>query len=203
MSFNLKDFYPSHKKEIIIYLIAISIVVIALIYINKRNKNYKIGKKMYTFKDSGTAAFINGLHPSARNRFADFITEVESPTNGKLIFLVTSGTRSFAKQASLANGGGDTSVKVSLHNFGFALDGNIYGIDKSGKKIDLHLTSPEANWLPYVRIAQKYGLTWGGTFKNTKVPDRVHFSYGGESKAKDYLALYNSNKKDSNGFVIV
>lgn len=189
-------------KAIIFYISFFSAIAL-IIYLIKKYMIDKIPLITQKFKATSTLAFLNGLHPEARNIFSKFISEIESPANGNLRVLITSGTRSFDKQTAMVKGEGNTPTSVSLHNFGFAIDMNITGTDKKGTPINLKMSSPTKDWQPYVDIGKKYGLTWGGDFKNTATPDRVHFSYGGESKAKTYLTLLQKNKVDNNGFVIV
>lgn len=189
------------KDKTVYWFCGISITLVVLTYIYKKNKSQT--QSYLPFKDSRMNGYVNGLHPKFRPIMSKFINKIESPAYGSLTVLPVSGTRSFAKQAQLASGGGDTHSNVSLHNFGFAMDINIFGKDKHGREIDLHQTSPTNDWSEYVNLAKDLGMTWGGTFTNTPTPDRVHFSYGGESNAKNYLALYNEGKKDSKGFVTV
>ena len=142
------------------------------------------------------------LHPSCRADFQNFIDEIESPQNGSLMVTITSAVRSVAKQLALYKAG-LSPTEVSLHNFGFAIDINIKGIDKNGNDIELMMDSAIEDWLPYVNIAHNHNLTWGGYFTYRPGGDKVHFQWAVAKKATVYLAAFEAKNIDSGGFVIV
>lgn len=189
-----------YKTEIILFVVFIAIVATFFI-IDFLRKRLTLGKKMYIFKNATTAAFIEGLHPTVKTNFADFIEEVESHLNGDLIVTVTSGTRSAAQQAAQGN-----KVKLSLHNFGFAIDINVNGKDDKGAAVALRMASPAKDWQFIVDIAKRHGLGWGGKFQSgiyAGKGDNVHFNFTKQRTEGAMMADIRKAAKDVNGFVIV
>lgn len=189
-----------YKTEIVLFIVFIAIIATFFI-IDFFRKRLTLGKKMYIFKNASTAAFINGLHPTVKNNFADFITEIESHLNGDLIVTITSGTRDSAKQAAQGNG-----VNLSLHNFGFAIDINVNGKDDKGATVALRMASPAKDWQFIVNIAKRHGLGWGGKFQSgiyAGKGDNVHFNFTKQRTEAAMMADIRKSGKDSNGFVIV
>jgi hypothetical protein len=196
------------KSTATILIISLVVVlIITLLVINYKLKRMKIKDKTYIFKNAFTAGHLEKIHPEAREYFADFITEVESPENGDLEVNITSSYRTPAEQQSLYSSG-QTTTAISLHNFGYALDINVNGTDINGKAVALRMKSASEDsdgndfndWLKVVNIAAKHNLKWGGKF--TGYADRVHFQYAFSKKATEYLAALNAGKVDAQGFVI-
>jgi hypothetical protein len=152
------------------------------------------------WRNSKTKTAIEKLHPSVRDKFAKFFADVERKLGLQMI--ATSGTRTDEEQA-LLNKENPANAKAGLsdHNYGFALDINV--LDKSGKVI-LRKASPKAEWEKsgVIAIAKQHGINWGGDFKS--YADNVHFydEANGKTTAQ-MLALKNSGKVDSQGYVIV
>lgn len=189
-------------KNFIIALFGVTFVTFLVWLIINHMKKMTLGSKTYNFKNHSTAGYISTLHPYVQSNFANFVEEVESPENGDLEIDFTRTFSTPEEQQKLYDAG-ETPTKVSLHNFGLAGDINVTGTDKSGNKVNLMMNSPSAKWLPIVDIAKKHNLTWGGTFKNTPVPDRVHFQYAFAKKASQYLADYNAGNRTESGYVSV
>lgn len=115
---------------------------------------------------------ISILHSSYQDHFRSFISDFEASRPGFKV-LITSGYRSFAKQASLkAENDNNARPGHSTHNYGLSIDINVV----QGNIVIARKDSADAVWegLGILQIASKYGLTWGGnSFGNYK--DRVHF----------------------------
>lgn len=113
-------------------------------------------------------SFMKDLHPSYRNKFRQFIKDVEA-SGWKVI--ITSGYRSFEKQAQLKKENPKNAAPGrSRHNYGLAIDINA----QSGSKWLRKASSKEA-WTKsgIVAIAERHGLKWGGSFAGYWDP--VHF----------------------------
>lgn len=117
-------------------------------------------------------AYLKELHPKYINTFKKFIAEVETATPYKV--LITSGYRSFQKQAELAKNGQNAPAGKSLHNYGGAIDLNLIS-KKDGSSIRKADTSATWEKTGIVRIANKYGLKWGGNGNFGSYHDPVHF----------------------------
>ncbi len=114
---------------------------------------------------------LNKLHPRARGVFRTFIEEAERTL--KVTLRITSGYRTMKEQEALYAKGrnGNKEKRVtdappgkSYHNYGLAVD-------------LVEMKNHQPNWdfdmgqlLP---LCGKYGIVWGGTFKNIK--DKPHF----------------------------
>lgn len=121
-------------------------------------------------RDPISISRIKLLHPDVRGLFFDFITEAENHTNTTL--RVVQGLRTIEEQNELYRKGRSLpGPKVtnahggrSYHNYGLAVD--LVEI-KDGK----------ANWnFAYEKIeaiSKKYGLTWGGRFR--QLVDKPHY----------------------------
>lgn len=124
--------------------------------------------------------FIRDLHPNYQDVFRRFISEVEA--SGWSV-IVTSGYRSFAKQAQLrAQDSRNGQPGLSLHNYGLAID-----INAQKGTTWLRKRSSKQSWEAsgIVRIAARYGLRWGGNF--TGYHDPVHFDTG--HRGADLLSI--------------
>ena len=83
----------------------------------------------------------------------------------------------------------------SYHNYGLALDvvevnGGYYGYSDN---------YPAERWDAIGRIGKSFGLEWGGDWRR---PDRPHFQLNRGTIAQ-LLTLYNNNKKDSDGYILL
>jgi hypothetical protein len=125
-------------------------------------------------------SFIRDLHPKYQGVFRRFIADVEA-TGWSVI--ITSGYRSFARQAELrAQDSRNGQPGLSLHNYGLAID-----INAQKGTTWLRKRSSKAAWEAsgIVKIAERYGLRWGGNFSGYHDP--VHFDTG--QRGADLLAI--------------
>ena len=106
-------------------------------------------------------------------RFDRFITDIEKETSWKVEII--SGLRSKEAQIQLKRDNPrNASVNKSRHVLGRAIDLNLY--KREGFLfVRLKKSNSKASWLAtrVPEIAKKYGLLWGGTYKNYHDP--VHF----------------------------
>jgi peptidoglycan L-alanyl-D-glutamate endopeptidase CwlK len=147
-------------------------------------------------QNEATRREVLRLHPSMRDRIADFFDEIEFRTG--YVPIVTSGYRDHAKQVQLYNQNlKNAKPGYSLHEYGFAVDINL---TKDGKVV-VHKQSPKSQWQQVVDIAAKRGLKWGGVFAGYYDP--VHFyNEPGGKKSTDLLAMVNSGRVDTQGYVV-
>lgn len=114
-------------------------------------------------------AYIRELHPAAQARFRALLRAIEA--SGWRV-TVTSGYRSFAKQAALyAADSRNARPGRSHHNYGLAID--INAANKDGRA--LRKASPKSEWLAsgIPQLAKSMGFAWGGDFAGYYDP--VHF----------------------------
>lgn len=106
-------------------------------------------------------------------RFDLFIADIEKETSWKVEII--SGLRTKEAQIQLKKDNPrNASVKKSRHVLGRAVDLNLY--KREGfLVVRLKKSNSKASWLAtrVPEIAKKYGLLWGGTYKNYHDP--VHF----------------------------
>ncbi len=117
--------------------------------------------------------YLSQLHPDYVNTFKKFIAEVERTTGYKV--LITSGFRTFPEQIALHKENPANAVAgKSMHNYGTAIDVNL--ISKSDGTI-IKKSDSTATWekTGIVKIANKYGLKWGGGGNFGDYADNVHF----------------------------
>jgi hypothetical protein len=117
----------------------------------------------------------------------NFLREFEQD-NPQYRILITSGYRSFAEQVILkAQNNSNASPGKSLHNYGLAIDLNIQ--NGSGTVIASKHSS-DSTWYNtgIVTLANKKGITWGGTAFGT-YKDRVHFGLDGKIDMDTVLAI--------------
>jgi len=134
--------------------------------------------------DMKNTDFISQLHPKYKAIFARFISDVEKMGYE---FIITSGYRSFEKQAQLkAQNPSNATPGLSTHNYGIAIDGVLYKDNRYWRKA----TSKkewEATGVP--KLARDvYKMRWGGDFTNYHDP--IHFDMNLNTSA--LLAKYNS-----------
>lgn len=162
------------KRNIIIALVIVAIII--LIYINRVNVKKAITSGIQSVLSIQQESYLSDLHPAVRDKFRQFINEVQQKTGYTII--VTSGYRSFQKQAQLyAENNKNAPPGGSPHNYGLALD-----INAQKGTTWLRKASTENAWLSsgIIDIADRMGLRWGGRFNG--YPDRVHF---------DMMKFYN------------
>jgi len=141
-------------------------------------------------KDKITAERIEQLHPDVRERFTDFINEVEQ-TLGVTIRMEPP-LRTFAEQQAIWDRGRTMPGKIvtwappgsSYHNYGLAADLCPFKADYS----DLDWNYDFSKWKS---IATKHGLTWGGDFPKGKT-DPDHFQYTAGHNWRDLLHKYET-----------
>lgn len=128
--------------------------------------------------------FINQLNAAVRDKFTQFIAEVESMG---YVVAITSGYRSFAEQIILKNKDARNAAPgFSSHNYGTAIDMVLY---KDGKMIGKGAAYTKA-WLAtgVPQLAKnKYKMRWGGDFPG--YPDEVHFDYNNIYDTKKLYAM--------------
>lgn len=118
---------------------------------------------------------VNKLHPKVRSTFKMFIEDAEREL--KITLRVTQGFRTLKEQEAIYNQGRTPESKAkkekiisyakpgqSYHNYGLAVDLVRMNGNKPDWLYDMELLQP---------IAARYGIVWGGTFKN--VVDAPHF----------------------------
>lgn len=185
------------NKEIYIGLgvgLALTTILILIFRIRRKMEDIPIEKTW----DSKTDEKIKTLHPQLRGIASKFINEVEKKLGIRL--RITDGYRTFDEQNKLYAQGRTTAGKIvtkarggsSYHNYGLAFD--CY-LTEGGK-----VTFKKAVNSEIAEIGKDLGLEWGGDWKTLK--DMPHFQLN-KGKTSDLLALYNANKKDSEGYILV
>jgi hypothetical protein len=116
---------------------------------------------------------IAEVNSDCASRFDRFIADIEKETSWKVE--VISGLRSREAQIQLKRDNPrNASVNKSRHVLGRAIDLNLY--KRVGFQfVILKKANSKASWLAtgVPEIAKRYGLLWGGTYKNYHDP--VHF----------------------------
>ena len=116
---------------------------------------------------------ISETNKECADRFELFIADIEKETSWKVDII--SGLRSKEAQIQLKRDNPrNASVDKSRHVLGRAVDLNLY--KREGFQfIRLKKSNSKSSWLAtkVPEIAKKYGLLWGGTYKNYHDP--VHF----------------------------
>ncbi|MFZ1527838.1 MAG: M15 family metallopeptidase [Ferruginibacter sp.] len=143
-------------------LIAYAIVVL-LYFAAMRLQQYS--------NDTDSADELSLLEPVAQNIFNDFVTAIETETEWNVH--INSGKRTPEQQAELKRKDPrNADAFSSKHVLGLAIDLNLYStytlqyIRKSDSREKWIATGVPA-------IAKRFGLKWGGDFKNYHDP--VHF----------------------------
>jgi len=187
-------------QKYIVASFAILTVIGFLVY-RKSKKNTKMKTENFPVEktwDSKTDSKIQKLHPQLRGRASKFINEVEKRLGKKL--RITDGLRTFEEQNALyakgrtAPGNVVTRAKggQSYHNYGLAID--VYYTNNG--TVDLkNAIKPDV-----AKIAEEYGLEWGGSWASFK--DFPHFQLT-KGKTSDLLSLHNAKKVDESGYVLV
>lgn len=116
---------------------------------------------------------LAGMNKEYAARFERFVDDVEKETDWKV--LIISGLRTRNEQIQLKRDNPrNAAVNKSRHVLGRAVDINLYKREGLGK-IWLKKSSSKASWRKagVAQIAKRYGLLWGGTYRNYHDP--VHF----------------------------
>lgn len=126
---------------------------------------------------------LNLLHPSVRPQWDGFLSDLLASPNLKgYKIVISSHYRDFAKQEELVNSPNSVAASVgnSPHNFGVALDINIFRANP--EKGILKFSTPNKKWLAsgVPIIAEKHNFRWGGKFSKR---DAVHFDPAAPSVA--------------------
>lgn len=159
---------PDRKQDSTALLI---LGALSLYFLSRPVINKSVEKILNYENDS----YLENLHPEIKKRFQNLINEIE-----KLGFrvLITSGYRSFSKQAELkAQNASNAAAGYSLHNYGLAIDINLQkGFQLLTKKTDKKI------WLEsgVPQLAKKLGFIWGGDI--TGYYDPVHFAIKYDTK---------------------
>ncbi len=119
-------------------------------------------------KDTLSLDRLNKLHPKVRNTFRYFIEDAEREL--EITLRITQGLRTNAEQQALYDIGRTPESKAkkekivtrakpgqSYHNYGLAVDLVRMDGNKPDWKFKMEQLAP---------IAARYGIVWGGTFKN-------------------------------------
>lgn len=145
-------------------------------------------------KDAISIERLNKLHPKVRDTFRAFIISAEIELNTTL--RITQGLRTVAEQNALYEQGRTKPGNIvtnakggsSYHNYGLAID-------------VVEMVAGQPNWnFNYARlkpISDRFGITWGGTFKS--IVDRPHF----EISLGYTTQRLKTMRKDGNGYVIL
>jgi hypothetical protein len=118
-------------------------------------------------------SFISKLHPLVRNKFRNFVSEVEAKTGHKVV--ATSSHRGYDKSIYIWNTNPQVQaccrVGYDYHFYGLALD--MVLVSPTGQY--LGLGTPKQTWenTGIRAIARKYGMRWGIDFYGYYDP--VHF----------------------------
>ena len=159
-------------------------------------------EKYRWYKNKKTKDLLNKLHPTYRNKVAEFFSKIEDEL-GYTAF-ITSGYRSFKEQQILHNQNSQNAkAGYSSHNFGFAVDINVK--DKKGvtflKKANTSKKWRDSGVIP---LSEKLNLLWGGDGNFGSYHDPIHFYIKPNNLSTSELrALVNGGKKDNNGYVLV
>lgn len=118
--------------------------------------------------DKEQEVVIQKLNPAVRQKFRSLITAIER-LGYKVV--LTSGYRDLEKQASLkSDNKSNAKAGFSPHNYGIAIDLNLYKGGKHYKK-----ATPRKEWeaTGVPALAESMGFRWGGKFSGYE--DNVHF----------------------------
>lgn len=152
------------KKSIIILLTLATLAWVLYMPILERYSQYRNAQAL---------EIIKNVNPESYSILHNFIQEIESKTNWKVIII--SGYRDEAKQAMLKKQNPkNASPGKSKHNFGKAIDINIYRHNGFFTQW-LSKSSSKKAWenTQIVALAKAFKLNWGGNFSHYHDP--VHF----------------------------
>jgi len=140
-------------------------------------------------RDKISISRIQALHPTIRPDVKSFITEAEEALD--ITLRIVEGLRTIDEQNALYAQGRTTPGKIvtrakggsSYHNYGLAID-------------LVEIKDLKANWdFDYKKLlpwAQKYGFTWGGSFKS--ILDKPHFEKTFGNNWRDLLDKHKKGK---------
>jgi hypothetical protein len=116
---------------------------------------------------------IAGVNEDYSTKFTHFVEAIEKETDWKVEII--SGLRTKEEQIQLKrNNPRNAAVNKSRHVLGRAVDLNLY--KRNGFRfIRLKKSNSKGSWIAtgIPEIAKRYGLLWGGTYRNYHDP--VHF----------------------------
>lgn len=159
---------------------------------------------------------IKTAHPKLREELEKIYHEANNKL-GKARLRFAYVLRTFAEQDELYKIGRSKKGKVvtnatggqSLHNYGLAVD-IVLLIDKNGDgvfetaswdtKADWDKDNI-ADWVEVVKVFEKYGWEWGGSWKTFK--DLPHFQKTFGYKWQQLKILHAAKKVDSEGYVLI
>lgn len=162
-------------------------------------------KTLFFEMDERTLKNLEPLHPEFKTRVTNFLEECERA--GLPALTMTDGLRTADQQNKLFDQGRKSAGKVvtnakayeSLHNYGLA--GDFYQTEKLKNGVFVAPTKDHA------KIAQKFGLTWGGTFKG--LGDKPHFEYSFGLGSVAFISKYKPKalagtlQKSTKGYFII
>lgn len=203
MKLNLKNIKPLEWAICLGVAITTYYVFHKFVFTGLSNTDYKLTKEdLAPLSNSQSEKEIERLHPKFRDKARALINRTKNRLG--LDMFVTSGLRSYDEQVKLHNqNSSNAKPGYSSHNFGFAFDVNVR--DKNGN-LKLKKSSSSKQWKDagVIKLANELGLSWGGDGAFGNYHDPVHFYVKPNGKStKDLRALYDSGKKDSNGYVLV
>ncbi len=167
-------------------------------------------------RDEKTLERIKLLHPKLRDEAFSIYEEIVSALNGKAACRFAYTLRTFAEQNALyAQGRTRPGQRVtnakggqSYHNYGLAID-IVLLLDKDGNgtyetaswdtKTDFD-DDKKSDWQEIVAIFKRYGWEWGGDWKFVDAP---HFQKSLGKSIMELQKLHQTDKVDSNGFVLI
>jgi len=150
--------------------------------------------------DSRSQKTLDTLHPKVRQRFTDFVIEAQAmAAEFGVEYKAICGLRTFPEQDALyargrtVKGAKVTNAKAgqSYHNYGLAID---MGVFRDEKYLDAE--EPKTADIVHKRaggIAEKHGLTWGGTFKG--LFDAPHFEFSKDLPIQTLLERHNKKQE--------
>ncbi len=147
--------------------------------------------------DPRTEKTLGTLHDKVQPKFRAFMEEAQrlAAMEG-LEYRAISGLRTFDEQAAIYAQGRSKPGRIvsnakpgtSYHNYGLAID---CGVFRGGKYLDRDEPKTASAFHKEAGLlADSYGLTWGGTFKN--MVDEPHFEL---SKGLPILTLLDKHNK--------
>lgn len=165
--------------------------------------------------DNLTLQRIQLLHPKVRKEAGEIYSEIVSALSGRAMCRFTHTLRTFAEQDALFAQGRTRAGNIvtnarggsSYHNYGLAIDiVLVRDVDGDGDfdqavwdiKTDFD-GDRKADWIEVVTIFKQYGWEWGGDWRFKDYP---HFQKTFGMSVRQLLALHNSKRVDSNGFVL-
>lgn len=156
--------------------------------------------------DTVTLKRIETAHPAIREQLANIYKDICALLTGRAICRFTHVFRSFEEQDALYNKHPrvtNARAGQSYHNYGLAVDIVLIVDGKTAvwdTKTDFD-GDKNADWMEVVEVFKKYGWEWGGDWKSFK--DYPHFEKTFGKSTKQLLNLYQSGRRDANGYVLL